>query len=255
MTPWRSRNGEDSPGERRAGRLSLVDRPRHSLWSHLWSRLDAARVRELVETVNDGIMTVSGFSAGLASDETLYNLWSPIVLLAALAGALSVAGIALASGLADREAELLAAEEEQRLLELSPDQLNAELAAHWKERGLQEATAQQVADELMAIDPIGAHLELDGFDERTTVGDAFIDAYTEAIAFLFGAFIPLLISVLTPGEWRAEYTVAAAAASLVVSSIALARLGHTRIWQTLLRSLVIGLAALGGSYLVGEALL
>ena len=35
----------------------------------------------------------------------------------------------------------------------------------------------------------------------------------------------------------------------------LAKLGHTSIWQTLLRSVFIGLAAMGSSYLVGSVLL
>ena len=35
----------------------------------------------------------------------------------------------------------------------------------------------------------------------------------------------------------------------------MASLGHTRIWQTLLRSVFIGLAALGAIHLLGAALL
>lgn len=223
--------------------------------AHLRARLNPAQVRGLVETVNDGILAVSGFSQGLSGGDTLRNLWSPIVLLAAIAGALSVASIALTSALADRDAEQLAAAEEQRLLELSPDQQVAELTAHYEEKGVSPATAQQVAAELMASDPIGAHLELEGFDERTTIADAVIDAIAAAAAFLLGATIPILISVLTPGDWRDEYTAGAVVIALAITSVVLAKLGHTRIWQTLLRSVVIGLAALGGSYLVGSVLL
>lgn len=66
--------------------------------------------------------------------------------------------------------------------------------------------------------------------------------------------MPILISVVTPGVWR-DYTWIAVLAALALTSWILARLGHTRIWQTLLRSVFIGLAALGTSYLVGGALL
>jgi VIT1/CCC1 family predicted Fe2+/Mn2+ transporter len=45
------------------------------------------------------------------------------------------------------------------------------------------------------------------------------------------------------------------AVALAITSVVLARMGHTRIWQTLLRSVFIGLAALGSSYLIGSALL
>ena len=75
------------------------------------------------------------------------------------------------------------------------------------------------------------------------------------VAFLIGATVPILISVITPVTWRDECTILAVAVALEFTSIILARLGHTRIWQTLLRSVFIGLAALGSSYLVGAALL
>lgn len=206
-----------------------------------------------METVNDGILAVSGFSQGLSSGEAIRNLASPIVLLAAFAGALSVASIALASALADRDAEQVAAAEEERLLQLSPGQQAEELAAYYEDKGVSPATARQVAAELTAADPIAAQLEVDGFTERTTIGNAITAAVAAAVAFLLGAAVPVLISVVTPGDWLDEYTAGAVAVAL--TSIVLAKLGHTRIWQTLLRSIVIGLAALGGSYLVGSVLL
>jgi VIT1/CCC1 family predicted Fe2+/Mn2+ transporter len=208
-----------------------------------------------VETVNDGILAVSGFSQGLSGGDAVRSLWSPIVLLAAFAGALSVGSIALASALADRDAEQVAAAEERRLLELSPEQQIAEVAAYYEEKGVTPETARQVAVELNAADPIGAQLEVAGFDERTTIGDAITDAVAAALAFLLGAAVPVLISVVTPGEWRDEYTAGAVVVALALTSVVLARLGHTRIWQTLLRSVAIGLAALGGSYLIGSVLL
>ena len=61
--------------------------------------------------------------------------------------------------------------------------------------------------------------------------------------------------MVTPGAWRDEYTVLAVAAALAITSVVLARLGHTRICQTVLRSVVIGFAALGSSYIVGSLLL
>jgi len=39
------------------------------------------------------------------------------------------------------------------------------------------------------------------------------------------------------------------------TSVVLAKLGHTRIWRTVLRSILIGLAALTSSYFVGSLLL
>lgn len=227
-----------------------------SSWrTRLAKRIDPASVRNRVENVNDGILAIAGFSEGLAGGGEIQNLWSPIILLAAFAGALSVACVVLSAGLADRDAELLVAAEEQRRLALAPAEQIAEIAAHYEGRGVTPATAQRVAEELNAADSLGAQLQIDGFDKRTTVSGAIRVALGAGVAFLVGAAVPILISVITPVTWRDEYTVLAVAVALGITSIVLARLGHTRIWQTLSRSIFIGLAALGSSYLIGSVLL
>ena len=219
-------------------------------------RIDAASARAQVEHVNDGILAISGFSQGLyGGDIIIANLWQPIILMASFAGALSVACVALSAALADRDAERRAAREEQRRLELEPEEQIAELAGYYEEKGLSPATARTVAEELTAVDSLDAHLELEGFDERMTIGGAVATSIWAGLGFLLGAAVPILISVLAPGFWRDEYTVVAVAVALAVTSVVLAKLGHTSIWQTLLRSVFIGLAALGTSYLVGAALL
>ena len=72
---------------------------------------------------------------------------------------------------------------------------------------------------------------------------------------LLGASVPIAISIVVSGEWRDEYAVMAAAIALALTSVVMAKLGQTRIWQTLLRSVFIGLAALGAIHLLGAALL
>ena len=103
-----------------------------SSWrARLAKRIDPATVRNRVENVNDGILAIAGFSEGLAGGGEIQNLWSPIILLAAFAGALSVASVVLSAGLADRDAGLLVAAEEQRRLALAPDEQIAEIATHY----------------------------------------------------------------------------------------------------------------------------
>ncbi|MBK8445312.1 MAG: VIT1/CCC1 transporter family protein [Micropruina sp.] len=218
-------------------------------------RLDPASVRGEVEHVNDGILAISGFSQGLYGGDNVANLWQPIILMASFAGALSVACVALSSALADRDAERRAAKEEQRRLELEPEEQIAELVGYYEQKGLTSATARQVAEELHAVDSLDAQLELEGFDERMTLGGAIATSVWAGLAFLLGAAVPIVISVVVPGSWRDEYTVLAVAGALAATSLVLAKLGHTSIWQTLLRSVFIGLAAMGSSYLVGAALL
>ena len=54
-------------------------------------------------------------------------------------------------------------------------------------------------------------------------------------------------------SWRA--LLLAVAVALAITSALLAILGHTRIWRTILRSVIIGFAAMASSYVVGALLL
>ena len=90
--------------------------------------------------------------------------------------------------------------------------------------------------------------------ELTTPGQSVREAAWSGLSFLLGAALPVLIARFYPGEWLNEFILIAVLVSLGVTAVALARLGHTRIFRTLLRSVVIGLTSLGASYLVGRML-
>ena len=74
---------------------------------------------------------------------------------------------------------------------------------------------------------------------------------TATAAFMLGAFIPLLITILVPGKLEAWAILFAAIVSLVITSIVSARSGRTTVWRAIARSLTVGVGTLGVSYLVG----
>jgi len=244
----------DPPGSV-VGQTAAVEVSRPNLLQRIAARIDPSAVRNRVENVNDGILSIAGFSQGLSGGGEVANLWSPVMLLAAFAGALAVASVVLGGSLADWDAEQLVIQEELRQSALEPEQQIAELADYYEGRGVSPATARKVAEELNTADSIGNQLFIEGFDRRTTVGAALTPAIWAALSFLLGACVPILISVVTPGVWRDEYTLLAVAAAVTFTSVVLAKLGHTRIWRTVLRSILIGLAALTSSYFVGSLLL
>ena len=73
------------------------------------------------------------------------------------------------------------------------------------------------------------------------------------VAFLIGAFIPLLLTVFVPHR---EYwgIPAAVAISLVAVSLMAARAGHHSVCRAIVRSLIVGVGATLISYLVGPFL-
>lgn len=218
--------------------------------------MEPATVRDRVAEVNDGILAVAGMGLGLAGAEVAAGTTYAVVCISALAGALAVFGVRLGETFASREAELATAAEEQRLLELSPDEEIAELAQWFEAKGVSQETARAVAVELSASDALSAQLEIEyGIRELTSSRHAWRDAAVSGVAFAVGSLFPVLVTFLLPITWRVSYTMIVATVSLVVTSVVLSRLGHSNIWFTILRSVAIGLSTLGLTYLLGDWLI
>jgi VIT1/CCC1 family predicted Fe2+/Mn2+ transporter len=218
------------------------------------SRLvDPARVRAHVADVNDGIIAVAAMTEGLAGAGAPPSTVYSIIVLTALAGAISAAGVKFGEVSADREVELGLIEEERRLLAMSPEEEITELAKHYEAKGLSPALARQVAEELSAVDPLSAQLEVEyGIREVTPASTPWRVGIAAGGAFILGATVPVAMAYFFPGPWLWEYTLIAVIASLTITSVVLARLGQTRVWRTMLRSLVVGAASLGLSALVAS---
>ncbi len=74
---------------------------------------------------------------------------------------------------------------------------------------------------------------------------------TASAAFMLGSLIPLLITILVPGNLEAWAILLAVIFSLVLTSIVSTRSGRTTALRTIARSLTVGVSTLGVSYLVG----
>jgi VIT1/CCC1 family predicted Fe2+/Mn2+ transporter len=216
-------------------------------------RLDPARVREHIVDVNDGILATAGFAEGLMGGGLPPSQVYAILAISAVAGAVGVGGAKFGEVAAQREAELELAAEERRLLALSPEDERRELVEYYRAKGLTQPTAERVADELSAADALSAQLEAEyGIRELTHPAQPWLAAAWSGLGFLLGAAVPVLVSLFIPGTWMDEFILLAVVISLAATGLVLARLGHTRVWATLLRSVLIGLASLGVSYLVGS---
>ncbi len=229
-------------------------RPLHPLQPR--ARLDPKGVRDHIADVNDGVLAVAGFSEGLAGAGMATSAVYGLIMISALAGAIGAAGTKLGEAAADREAEQRVVAEETRLLELSPEEEIAELAAHFESKGVTPPTARKVAESLSAADALSAQLEMEyGIRALTARGYPMRAALWSALAFLFGATVPLVVAYFVPDRLLDEFTLIAVVISLGITGALLAVLGRTEIWWTLLRSVVIGLSSLGASYVLASWLL
>ena len=166
---------------------------------------------------------------------------------------LTVGGAEWAEAAAEREAQLVAAEEEAADIARQPDVEHAELVAYYEGKGLTPHLAREVADQLMARDPLDAQLESEhGIFEVTSRAETVRVGIGSAIAYLLGAAIPLAVTVAAPVAVESWLILAAVVVSLIVTSAIGARTGHTNLSHTLVRTLTIGLATMAVSYLVGK---
>jgi vacuolar iron transporter family protein len=219
-----------------------------------WLRhFDAASARERITDVNDGVLSLAGLTEGLSAAHAQPATVLLVIVVSTIAGAVAVASAKLGEGLADREAQLKVVTEERRLLALSPDEEIEELANHFEAKGVSRETARKVAEELSAADALSAQLETEyGIVELTSTAAAWQEAILSGVAFLLGAFGPVVIAYLTPGQFLEEYTVVAALIWLSATSLILARLGHTQVLSTTFRSLLIGLTSLAASFILAS---
>jgi VIT1/CCC1 family predicted Fe2+/Mn2+ transporter len=151
---------------------------------------------------------------------------------------------------ADTEAADRAMEEAE--LAADPQAETAELRSIYESRGLPRALAQQVADTLMATDPVGAHLR----DELGLTEELAARPLQAALAstgsFAAGAAVPLVVAASTGDTVRSiAVTLATLVAMVALGAIGAALGGADRV-RGALRVGVGGGAALALTFLIGR---
>ncbi|GEE01966.1 membrane protein [Gordonia spumicola] len=218
-----------------------------------WAEADPGDLRDRLTDVNDGIIALAGTGLGLAGAEMSGPTSFAVLVISALMGAFAVFGVQLGEAMSHREAQQATVEREQRLLELTPDEEVVELASWFEAKGVSPETSMLVATELSDADALSAQLEIEyGIRELTSPGDAWREAVTAGLAFLFGAALPVVAMVTVPLPWRSEATIAVSLVSLAATSVVIARRGYANVLRTAIRSLTIGVAALALGYLLGD---
>ncbi len=155
-------------------------------------------LRAAVLGANDGIVSTASLVVGVAAaDATRAD-----VLLAGVAGmvagAMSMAAGEYVSVSSQADTERADLERERRELEQDVEFERRELAGIYEQRGLKSDLAQQVADQLMAHDALGAHARDElGLSEVHTARPVQA-ALTSAVTFAVGASFPLLLVLISP---------------------------------------------------------
>jgi len=222
---------------------------------HLVSRI--GWLRAAVLGANDGIVSTASLIIGVAAAAA-----KPGDILIAGAAGLVAGAMSMAAGeyvsvssQSDTEQADLARERGELAGDIAAE-VN-ELAGIYVERGVDPATAQVVARQLMAKDALAAHARDELGISRMTTARPIQAAFTSAATFTTGAALPLAIIFIVPGRWLAPGEAIGSLLFLALLGSIGARAGGAPIWKATLRVTFWGALAMaltaGIGLIVGTA--
>ncbi len=228
--------------------------PKHHFELHYAERI--GWLRAAVLGANDGIVSTASLVVGVAAA----NAARADVLIAGVAGlvagAMSMAAGEYVSVSSQADTEKADLERERIELETNGPFERKELAAIYVGRGLEPSLAQQVADQLMARDALGAHARDELGLSETHTARPIQAALASAATFAAGAALPLLAvlasrpSLMIPfvaGSSLVFLGLMGALAARVGGANILAGAGRVTFWGALAMAITAGVGALFGS--------
>ena len=212
-------------------------------------------LRAAVLGANDGILSTGSLIIGVASAAANHRQIFLTGLAGLVAGAMSMAAGEYVS--VSSQADTEKADLDKERAELARDRKGElrELAAIYVRRGLSSDLASQVAEQLMAKDPLGAHARDELGISEATIARPVQAAMASAASFSSGAALPLLTAALIPTAWAAWGVGGASLVGLALLGVIGARTGGAHIGRSLVRVVFWGVVAMaitaGAGFVVG----
>lgn len=173
-------------------------------------------LRAAVLGANDGLLSTSSLIIGVASASASRHAVIVAGLSGLVAGAMSMAAGEFVSVSSQSDSEKADLAREKHELKTDRASEKRELARIYVSRGLDQALAVQVADQLMAKDALEAYARDELGISETTAANPIQAALTSAASFSVGAILPLAVAIFMV---KSLLTIAVAVASLVFLAI------------------------------------
>ena len=209
-------------------------------------------LRAAVLGANDGIVSSAGLVVGVAAAGSSRHSVLLAGVAGLVAGALSMAAgeYVSVSSQADTEKADLALEQHE--LDTMWSEEENELTAIYIERGLDKKLAREVAIQLMAHDPLGAHARDElGITEQMSARPLQA-ALASAGTFAVGAVLPIIVGLIAPLPSLPLLISAASIVCLIVLGAVAARTGGASPWIGSLRVTFWGALAMAASAAIGK---
>jgi len=208
-------------------------------------------LRAAVLGANDGILSTASVIIGVAAAN---DLREPIVLAgvaALVAGALSMAAGEYVSVSSQSDIEMADIQREQLSLEQSPKYELEELVKIYENRGLQRKTALQVAEELTAYNALETHARDELGITEITRANPLQAALASGAAFVFGGFLPVIVSLFIAVDQMVYVQYVFAILFLIVLGVIAAKTGGSDVRKAVFRITFWGTIAMGVTALIG----
>ena len=223
---------------------------------HRHRDVQGGAARAAVFGISDGLVSNVALILGIAGASTDPTFVRVAGVSGLLAGAISMAAgeyvsLRAQAELVERELEI-----ERRSIADNPEAETAELAAIYRERGLDPDHAKQVAEGLMA-DPevaLDVHAREELGVNPTQLGNPMVASASSFGSFALGAFVPLVPWLGGGGNNAVWASVILGLSVAALVGAVLARLTERSVVRTVARQLLVVGGACAATYLLGTAL-
>ena len=223
---------------------------------HRHRDVQGGAARAAVFGISDGLVSNVALILGIAGASTDPTFVRVAGVSGLLAGAISMAAgeyvsLRAQAELGERELEI-----ERRSIAENPEAETAELAAIYRERGLDPDHADQVAEGLMA-DPevaLDVHAREELGVNPAQLGNPMVASASSFGSFALGAFVPLVPWLGGGGNNAVWASVILGLSVAALVGAVLARLTERSVVRTVARQLLVVGGACGATYLIGTAL-
>ncbi|NMF99147.2 VIT1/CCC1 transporter family protein, partial [Aromatoleum toluolicum] len=182
-------------------------------------------MRAAVLGANDGIVSTASLVLGVAAAGAAQGEALVAGVAGLVAGAMSMAAGEYVSVQSQADTEQADLSRERAELEMHPVAEHRELAAIYVGRGVEPGLAQQVAEQLMAHDALGAHARDELGISAELSARPVQAALSSAASFAVGAALPLAVAAVAPAQALIPWVSGTSLAFLAVLGGVAARVG------------------------------
>ncbi|WP_293604323.1 VIT1/CCC1 transporter family protein [Polaromonas sp. UBA4122] len=213
-------------------------------------------LRAAVLGANDGIVSTASLVVGVAAAHSSQGSILVAGVAGLVAGAMSMAAGEYVSVHSQADTEKADLSRERAELERDPAAEQRELTAIYVTRGLKPGLAQQVAEQLMAHDAIGAHARDELGISETLSARPVQAALASAASFAVGAVLPLAVTALAPAQGLIPWVSGTSLVFLAMLGVVAARVGGAGVlagawrvtfWGALAMAITAAVGALFGA--------